>query len=273
MPISFSNLVPGEVYDRPELAELWGYEDWHAIGRGIVTPARQKYIILFVTREKQAALTQYQDHFEGDLLYMEGETSHANDDRLVQAKDAGDEIHLFYRDRHHSPFTYVGEVHLDEYEIRVEKPSRFVFTTRRHEAAAIGALATEARTHGSGSDEFTPDPEGQKRIRQHVSYERSPRNRARAIEIHGAICTVCGFDFNEFYGADLARDYVEVHHTLPVSEVNGGVVNPETDLVPVCSNCHSMAHRERSRIVPIDELRALVRNQRLAAAALAEIPR
>ena len=42
MPISFSNLIPGEVYDRPELAELWGYEEWHAIARGIAFDAAVK---------------------------------------------------------------------------------------------------------------------------------------------------------------------------------------------------------------------------------------
>ncbi len=35
-------------------------------------------------------------------------------------------------------------------------------------------------------------------------------------------------------------------------------MNPETDLVPLWSNCHSMAHRERGLIVPIDELRVVV---------------
>jgi predicted HNH restriction endonuclease len=69
---------------------------------------------------------------------------------------------------------------------------------------------------------------------------------------------VCGFDFNQFYGADLARAYIEVHHTKSITEVDGGVVNPETDLVPLCSNCHSMAHREHGRIIPLEESRNLV---------------
>lgn len=85
MPVLFDRLIFGEAYDRPELAELWGYEDWHAIGRGIVTPKGDNKVVLFVTKEKQDTLAQYQDHFDGDQLFMDGETNHANDNRLVAA--------------------------------------------------------------------------------------------------------------------------------------------------------------------------------------------
>ncbi|MEJ5369762.1 MAG: hypothetical protein WHT08_15725 [Bryobacteraceae bacterium] len=34
---------------------------------------------------------------------------------------------MFYRDRHHSDFSYEGRVELEEYELRKEEPSRFVF--------------------------------------------------------------------------------------------------------------------------------------------------
>ena len=108
--MDFERLVLGDPYERPFLAELWGYGDWHALGRGIVTPAGDNKVILFITKEKQEAQTQYQDHFEGDSLYIEGETNHANDDRLINAGDAGDQLHLFYRKRHHSPFAYYGQI-------------------------------------------------------------------------------------------------------------------------------------------------------------------
>jgi 5-methylcytosine-specific restriction protein A len=256
--VYFDSLEPGEIYGRPELATLWGYKDWHAIGRGIVTPVGHKSIILFVTKEKQEALTQYEDHFDGDLLHMQGETNHAADQRLVNAASAGDAIHLFYRDQHHTDFTYYGEVSLREQDLRETEPSRFVFTTSKLEADSASAIASELRAHGGFEDDFVGDAEGRRVLRLHVTYERSPRNRARALEIHGTKCTVCGFDFNQFYGADLARDYIEVHHTRSITEVDGGVVRPETDLVPLCSNCHSMAHRERGRIIPLEKLRSLV---------------
>src|SRR5437016_515105 len=110
MPVDFDQLTLGETYDRPYLASSWGYRDWHALGRGVVTPSGQATVVLFVTKEKQKGLRQYKDYFEGELLHMEGEDNHANDGRLVNAKKNGDEVHLFYRERHHEPFMYFGKV-------------------------------------------------------------------------------------------------------------------------------------------------------------------
>lgn len=140
MPITFDQLQLGQEYGRPELAMLWGYATWNAIARGVITPAGDNKIVLFVTREKQEALTQYQDHFEGDRLHWEGETDHANDSRVVNAAGAGDEIHLFYRERHHSDFTYFGLVTLIEHTLNRETPSQFVFETPRVAAIAASAL-------------------------------------------------------------------------------------------------------------------------------------
>jgi 5-methylcytosine-specific restriction protein A len=86
-------------------------------------------------------------------------------------------------------------------------------------------------------------PEGA-RIRVEVNrYERSPVNRAACIAHYGPVCRACTFDFRAFYG-DLGDGYIEVHHRTPVSQMNEAYfVNPITDLVPVCANCHAMLHR------------------------------
>lgn len=255
--ISFEQILLGEQYERPELATIWGYRDWHAIGRGSVTPAGDNKIVLFVTKQKQDTLTQYHDHFEDDRLMMEGETNHANDQRLAKASDAGDEIYLFFRERHHSPFTYFGPIQLVQCELLSDRPSRFVFETIKTEALASSAMIVEEITHGQGED-FIGDPEGKKRYALHVTYERSQRNRAEAIRFHGAICICCKFDFNVFYGPEFARDYIEVHHIKSIAETNGPV-NPKTDLIPLCSNCHSMGHRKRGEIIPVDDLKEMIR--------------
>ncbi len=108
--VTFEAIDVGKEFDRPQLAQLWGYKDWHAIGRGIVTPSGQPVIVLFVTAEKQEHLPQYSDHFDGTTLAMDGEDSHQNDHRLAKATEAGDQIHLFFRKRHHQAFVYVGRV-------------------------------------------------------------------------------------------------------------------------------------------------------------------
>lgn len=127
MPVHFSSLIIGNTYDRPELAVLWGFKDFHPISRGVVTPKNTTFIILFVTKEKQKVLTSYQDLLSEDRLHWEGEQSHGSDHRIIQAGHQGDEIHLFYRERHHSRFLYYGRIVLVEYEIRESEPSRFIF--------------------------------------------------------------------------------------------------------------------------------------------------
>lgn len=128
MPVSFANLIVGAQYDRPQLAKLWGYKGYQALAKGIVTPADTPYIILFVTEEKQSFQTQYHDRLENDILYMEGETSHTTDQRIVRAAEKGDEIHLFYRKQHHTDFLYCGRVSLNDYTLNTSKPSSFVFS-------------------------------------------------------------------------------------------------------------------------------------------------
>jgi hypothetical protein len=35
-------------------------------------------------------------------------------------------------------------------------------------------------------------------------------------------------------------------------------VDPATDLVPLCANCHAIAHRRRTTVTSIEEIRALI---------------
>ena len=87
-------------------------------------------------------------------------------------------------------------------------------------------------------------------------YERSRINRAACIEIHGSLCQVCGFDFGKAYGQE-GQGFIHVHHITPVSEIGDGYrVNPVTDLVPLCPNCHAMAHRKTPPFT-LNELRAM----------------
>lgn len=137
MGVSFSDLQIGGQYTRTLLAELWGYRDWHALARGAFTPAKTNYIVLFITEEKQESLLQYDDGFDGTVLRIDGEKGHRSDLRLANSKSS-DEVHLFYRRRHHLPFTYHGEVVLESCELlRGDKPSRFIFRVK--EIAAVTA--------------------------------------------------------------------------------------------------------------------------------------
>jgi len=136
-------------------------------------------------------------------------------------------------------------------------PNELLLAPDRSEEVAESSLQVDAITHGVVDEKVVPDSEGRKRIVQHVSYERSRKNREMAIKIHGTMCQVCGFDFDEVYGRDYADSYIEIHHVRPLSE-HEGEVDPTKDLVPLCANCHRMAHRRRTTVTSIEELRALI---------------
>jgi predicted HNH restriction endonuclease len=75
-------------------------------------------------------------------------------------------------------------------------------------------------------------------------YERNPKNRAICISYYGSVCMGCGFSFGDYYG-EFAKDYIHVHHLIPVSKLGGDyVINPIKDLVPLCPNCHNAVHIE-----------------------------
>jgi len=94
-------------------------------------------------------------------------------------------------------------------------------------------------------------------------YERSRINRAACIEIQGAGCVVCGFDFGVAYGP-IGEEFIHVHHVVSVSTLGPAtVIDPSRDLVPVCPNCHAMLHTSRPPLLP-DALRALMDGRRMS---------
>ncbi len=79
--------------------------------------------------------------------------------------------------------------------------------------------------------------------------ERNPKLRKACIEYYRAqnegriACVACGMAFGDVYG-EIGEGYIEVHHLSPISQIEGvHAVDPKTDLVPLCANCHAMIHR------------------------------
>jgi len=86
-------------------------------------------------------------------------------------------------------------------------------------------------------------------------YERDPRNRRLAIQLHGSSCQACDFNFKRTYG-DLGENYIVVHHLVPLSAMGVDyVVDPSKDLATVCANCHAMLHVEDPPLT-VEDLRA-----------------
>lgn len=86
-------------------------------------------------------------------------------------------------------------------------------------------------------------------------YERSREARKRCLAKKGYKCYICGFDFEKTYG-EYGKEFIEVHHINPVS-MNKRETNPEKDLIPICSNCHSIVHRKRNAVLDVEELKKI----------------
>lgn len=125
MPVEFARIEKGTAWNRKQLAELWGFRSFHALARGVFTPANSNLIVLFVTEKKQPSLQQYDDRLLGNILFWEGEDRHQSDLRISSSAARGDRIHVFYRREHHSAFTYLGTAIVLKSRLMTEKPSEF----------------------------------------------------------------------------------------------------------------------------------------------------
>ena len=77
-------------------------------------------------------------------------------------------------------------------------------------------------------------------------YERNLTARKKCIAVHGTACKICGFDFGTVYGPEFAGK-IQVHHILPLHEIRHDyAVDPVSDLIPVCPNCHMLLHSKPS---------------------------
>ncbi|HDS1736891.1 HNH endonuclease [Pseudomonas sp. BP8] len=108
---------------------------------------------------------------------------------------------------------------------------------------------------------FESANEGSKSSYFGTRYERRKDLRTKAIAIHGLDCKGCGFGFEQAYG-EHAKGFIHVHHVVPISAFGGEkTVNPETDLVTLCANCHAVVHRKRDMTLSVDELKGILRGR------------
>ncbi len=92
------------------------------------------------------------------------------------------------------------------------------------------------------------------------------KRRKRNVELrdayvakYGYRCGACGMLMSEVYG-EAAKDLIEVHHLRPLSQrIDGASLTRLEDLVGLCPNCHSVAHR-RNPVYSPSEIRDFIAN-------------
>lgn len=105
--------------------------------------------------------------------------------------------------------------------------------------------------------------EGEKK---HVEYETAHRNptlRQACIDKYGYQCQCCGMDFKSLYGEELGGNFIEVHHLKMISTYDESKPNDYVEnLVPLCSNCHSMIHHGKEGPLTLGELRKAYKGEK-----------
>jgi len=104
-------------------------------------------------------------------------------------------------------------------------------------------------------------PEGNRNAVLVNKYERNPKARKLYIDHWKAICSVCNFNFEQFYG-EIGRGFIHIHHLNPVSLIEElQDIDPIKDLIPLCPNCHSMVHRANPPLTVLELKRIVEKNK------------
>lgn len=246
------SLAVGDIYTRNQLKEMFGIQD-ATINTGTFRPKDHKSVWLFVTEHKTSDRTQYYDHLDNDILHWDGQMQGRTDHLIIGHRKQDLELLLFYRKsktehpgagfRYEGPFEYVNH--------KGKHPTRF---TLRGTSTLETVVASDLYSLQDEEKYF----EGKQKQRFVNYYERNQDLRAAAVKYHGVTCKVCGFDFGKVYG-DRGKDYIEVHHLIPVSTLKEETkVDPKKDMTVLCSNCHRMIHRRQDQVLTPEKLKSLM---------------
>jgi hypothetical protein len=105
--------------------------------------------------------------------------------------------------------------------------------------------------------------EGIKEIVEKEIYKRSKELRDYSLVYyseHGGLnCHCCGFNFARFYGREVGDNFIEMHHVKPIFQYDDEnlvqtIRIAVANIIPLCSNCHRMIHRNRRQPLCIDTL-------------------
>lgn len=154
-----------------------------------------------------------------------------------------------------------GKQYLSEhkFELKYLLTNDFEYTDIKDNLKKIETSERKIQTF----DENIIISEGVKKIAEVAVYERSKKLRDYAIQYFtkdGRIsCDCCSFNFGDFYGQEIGKGFIEIHHTKPIftyedEDLNNTLEKAVTNLTPVCSNCHRMIHRNWKKPIEIQVL-------------------
>ncbi len=245
----------GKKYLRKSIIKTYGGQS----RSGITTPSKHPLIFLFTS--KVGKEFGYDDGwtddgmFEicgegqvGDMQYVRGNKS------VLEHRQNGKELHLFEAVGK-GYVRYVSEMVYNSHREDIGKDK----DGNERKRIMFELMPKDSLDDNDRELTSTETTEGNTVLRYTTTYERDPKVRNDALAFHGYDCKCCGFNFEKVYG-EYGSGFIHVHHIKPLSDSGETIVNPKTDLIPLCPNCHAMVHRRKKHTLTLEELKKIQMN-------------
>lgn len=124
----------------------------------------------------------------------------------------------------------------------------------RNDIIEILSLYQKLVFHNNSNNKIEENKNNEKylercQIKYHKRIERNQSLSKKVKEIQGYKCKVCNFNFEEIYGVELGKEFIEAHHLKAIAQLKEESLiheihlDPNQDFIVLCPNCHRMIHR------------------------------
>lgn len=136
------------------------------------------------------------------------------------------------------------ELQMKEIPVELINSGALAFTPSKQ------TIKTPTTSEGNNPPDLVADVfayEGETKYSLHLEIERSTKLRntkvAEFSKKHGRVfCELCHTNLKSKYPF-LVKDFIEVHHIVPLSELSDTSYNSLDDLMLLCPNCHKAVHQ------------------------------
>ncbi|MFK3773385.1 HNH endonuclease [Pseudomonas sp. NPDC089406] len=192
--LASNQLKPGMVYTRNDLSTLFDIKD-ATLKNGIFHPKGFDSVWLFITEHKTSDRTQYTDSLSDNTLHMQGQRLGRTDNLILDHRQLGLELLLFYRRRKyehpHAGFRYEGTF---DYQSHFGSlPTSFTLT--RNPFTHRGIALAELEQQLNSRREFNPNDlsDARSRIEASIVQRRGqPEFRKQLLNAYQGRCAVTG---------------------------------------------------------------------------------
>lgn len=244
--------IRGKLYSRNDIYEIlkvpierrkgaWntGYREYNG-----------QYFIFVGVNTKGRTGHNYNNHWEGNLLYWRGKKgSHKEQKSVRNILNKNSIVHIFTRiDNKQVKFNYEGIGKVEKF-----KDTKPITVYWRFDNFNNENLEDEKNVR---EEHYIEGKVEDMSIRY---YKRNMKAREKCLIYYGYNCSICGMNFEKMYG-EIGKKFIEVHNLIEISKYDlDHIIDPVNELRPVCSNCHSMLHR-KNPMYTIEEMKKILNN-------------